>query len=178
MLYLHSQLKFCVRGQEVPSFIAKMLEKSRIENLVKEHLAGTDKFLVDLTVSPSNKIEIYIDGMNGVSIKDCVSLSRHVEGSLDREEEDFYLDVSSPGAEEPFKVKEQFEKNKGRKVKITTTEGKEHTGILQGLQQNNVLIDTTEKKTKLEGKGKILVTEQLTLELDKVKEARVILSFK
>jgi ribosome maturation factor RimP len=175
---LPSQLGFCVRGQQVPSFIAIMLEKSRIEKLVNEHLAGTDKFLVDLRVSPSNKIEIYIDGMKGVSIKDCVSLSRHVEGSLDREAEDFELDVSSPGAEEPFQVREQYEKNKGRKVKIITTDGAEYTGILQGIKGNDVVVETTGKKPSPTGKGKILVTEQLNLELDKVKQARVILSFK
>lgn len=143
-----------------------------------EQLEGTGKFIVDLRVSPSNKIEVFIDGMKGVSVKDCVDLSRHIESSLDREAEDFELEVSSPGAEEPFRVKEQYSKNAGRKVKVITEDGKEYTGLLCGLEGDKVVLETTEKKAKPVGKGKILVKEKINLGLDKVKQTRVILSFK
>lgn len=155
-----------------------MLEKSQILELIKSHLSGTDKFLVDLKVSPSNKIEVYIDALNGLSVKDCVNLSRHIESSLDREKEDFELEVSSPGAEEPFRVPEQYAKNVGRKLRVELTDGNEYNGFLKSYEDKKIVLETSQKQKKENGKGKIKINENISLELDKVKKASVILSFK
>ena len=155
-----------------------MLENSHILNLINSHISGTDKFLVDLKISPSNKIEIYIDAVSGLSVKDCVSLSRHIESSLDREKEDFELEVSSPGAEEPFKVREQYTKNVGRKLKIELLDGTELKGTLKKHEGSTIILEILNKEKKERGKGKITKNENITLELDKVKKAGVILSFK
>ncbi|MFN5182059.1 MAG: ribosome assembly cofactor RimP [Bacteroidota bacterium] len=155
-----------------------MLENSLILNLINSHISGTDKFLVDLKISPSNKIEIYIDAVSGLSVKDCVSLSRHIESSLDREKEDFELEVSSPGAEEPFKVREQYTKNVGRKLKIELLDGTELKGTLKKHEGSTIILEILNKEKKERGKGKITKNENITLELDKVKKAGVILSFK
>jgi ribosome maturation factor RimP len=163
-------------GTKKSPLFLEMIDRKKIEQLIAEYLHDTDKFLVDLRISPANKIEVFIDGMNGVSVKDCVGLSRKIEGSLDREEEDFALDVSSPGADEPFKVAQQYEKNKGRKVNIVDDKGTEYTGVLCGVENNEVIIETTSKQ-KVENK-KVVVTEKINLDLDKVKQTRVILSFK
>ena len=155
-----------------------MINRNYIEHLIAEHLLGTDKFLVELKLSPANKIDVFIDGLNGISIRDCVQMSRHIESSLNREETDFELNVSSPGAEQPFKVKQQYQKNIGKTVKIVTNNGEIVQGILKNTSENSLQIEKTEKHKKEIGKGKILVTENINLELDKVKEASVILSFK
>jgi ribosome maturation factor RimP len=81
-----------------------MIKKQTILDLIEAHFAGTDKFIVDVKVLTGNKIEVYIDAPNHVVIAECVALSRHIESSLDREKEDFELQVSSPGATESFKV--------------------------------------------------------------------------
>ena len=155
-----------------------MLDRQHIQELAEKHLSGTDKFLVELKVSPGGKIEVYIDAPAGVSVKDCVALSRHIESSLDREKEDFELEVSSPGAEESFRVPMQYAKNVGRKVKVITNEGVEHQGILKKFENNALTLETTRKEKKVKGKGNTTINENITLELDKVKQAGVILSFK
>ena len=155
-----------------------MIDRKYIEHLIEEHFKGTDKFLVELKLSPANKIDVFMDGLNGISIKDCVQMSRHIESSLNREENDFELNVSSPGAEQPFRVQKQYFKNVGKKVKIVTHTGETLQGILKSSNENSIEIENTEKQKKEIGKGKILVTQKINLELDKVKEASVILSFK
>ena len=155
-----------------------MPDKKYINELIEKHIAGTDKYLVDLNVSTSGKIEVYIDSVSALSVKDCVELSRHIESSLDREKEDFELEVSSPGAEEPFKVPQQYLKNIGRKLKVTTHDGNEYQGLLTNFENNSITLETSRKEKKEKGNGKIKINENITLELDKVKKAGVILSFK
>jgi ribosome maturation factor RimP len=155
-----------------------MIERNRIEELIDQKLEGTELFLVELKINIANKIDVFIDGMKGVTIKDCVGISRHIESSLDREEQDFELNVSSPGAEESFKVLKQYEKNIGRKLIVSTNDGITQEGILIEANFLEIKIEKTEKRKKENGKGNILVKEIITLELAKVKQARVILSFK
>ena len=88
--------------------------------------------MVDVTVSTSNHIVVEIDTQNGVNIDFCAELSRHIESQLDREVEDYELEVGSAGLTAPFKVIEQYHKNKGNEVDVLTKEGKKITGILTG----------------------------------------------
>lgn len=155
-----------------------MIQRKQVETLIDQKLEGTELFLVNLKISPANRIEVFIDGMNGLSIKDCVNLSRHIESSLDREAEDFELLVSSPGADEPFLVQKQYQKNIGKNVSVTTREGKVVTGTLTGVAENAITIQSTERKPKEKGKGKILVTEEIVLDTAEIKETKRILSFK
>jgi ribosome maturation factor RimP len=151
-----------------------MIAKSKIDALVQEYLTDKDIFLVDCLVSTGNKIQVFVDSLAGLSVKDCVNLSRHIESSLNREEEDFELEVSSPGADVPFKVPAQYQKNIGRKLKVIDKEGKEYQGKLFAFDGNIITLESN--STKKNQKSKI--TETLNLELDKVKQASVILSFK
>ena len=88
-----------------------MINKSEIEQIVIAQLDEATQFLVDITVSTSNKINVYIDGFEGVSIDDCIRVSRAIEGNYDRDVEDFELEVSTAGLDLPFKVIQQYEKN-------------------------------------------------------------------
>ena len=130
----------------------------------------------DILVKGS-KIEIYIDAPNHILIADCIELSRYVESNLDREKEDFELQVSSPGATEPFKVIEQYKKYIETKVTVKTKDGGKHLGILKEANINNFVIEETRREKKTLGKGNHTVIENLTIEYNNVKETKSVLPF-
>ena len=117
-----------------------MIEKIKILELVNQHLEGTDKFLVNLKITPDNRIYVDIDGDNGVTIDDCRELSRAIESSLDRNEEDFALDVSSAGADQPLKLKRQYTKNLGREVEALAADGEKTIGILSEVGDDDFML--------------------------------------
>ena len=118
-----------------------MIKKQTIIDLIESHFEGTDKFIVDIKVLAGNKIEAYIDAPNHILIADCVALSRFIEENLDREKEDYELQVSSPGATESFKVLPQYKKYIGTKVSVKTTEGAKHEGILISADEHEFVIE-------------------------------------
>jgi ribosome maturation factor RimP len=146
-----------------------MITNTLIKQLYEQWQKDAHIFLVDVSVKPGNKITILIDRVDGLQITDCVELSRFIEGSLDREKEDFELSVSSPGADAPFKVNRQYEKNIGRKVKVTTKDNETITGILTAISDSAIEI-SPEKKSKL--------SVPRLINLTNIKETRVIISFK
>jgi ribosome maturation factor RimP len=153
-----------------------MINESTVRTLVNEKIKETNLFLVDLSVKPGNKIVILIDSINGLTVDDCVKVSRHVEFSLDRESEDFELQVSSPGADSVFKVREQFKKYEGRNIELITIEGK----IIQGK-----LLSSDEEKIEIQApisaKGankKITKTESIYFNYNQIKQAKATISFK
>ena len=154
-----------------------MIKKETIINLINEHFTDTDKFLVDVKILKGSVIEIYIDAPNHILIADCVALSRFVEGNLDREKEDFELQVSSPGATEAFKVVQQYKKYIGTKVKIVTKEGSKHEGILMSANENEFVIEETRREKKIVGKGNHTVVENITLTYNQTKETKSVLPF-
>lgn len=154
-----------------------MIKKQTIIDLIEAHFAGTDKFLVDVKVLTGNKIEVYIDTPNHVLIADCVDLSRHIEDNLDREKEDFELQVSSPGATESFKVLQQYKKYIDTKVKVVTKEGAKHEGILKSANENEFVLEETRREKKEVGKGNHTVVENITLTYNQIKETKSVLPF-
>ncbi|HAX96435.1 MAG TPA: ribosome assembly cofactor RimP [Prolixibacteraceae bacterium] len=154
-----------------------MIDKEKIVGLVREKLEE-GMFLVDVSVNTANVIHVEVDCFTGLTIDQCVAISRHIEGNLDRETEDFELQVSSPGADQPFKVKEQYQKNKGRELEVTITDGTVLKGLLVESDDDGMILETT-SKVKLEGKNKKeLVTERKTIPYSEIKKTRVIISFK
>ena len=107
-----------------------MIDKSIVKSLVDEWLEGKDYFLCDLTVSADSRIVVEIDHEEGVWIEDCVELSKHIEQGLDREQEDFELEVGSAGIGQPFKVLRQYEIHVGEEVEVLACDGKKLFGIL------------------------------------------------
>ena len=99
------------------------------ENL-KEILDEAGCFLVDVKVDRNNKIIVHIDRDSGVHIEDCVRISKQLESRIDRDKEDFALEVSSPGLDVPFKVKEQYQKSSGKKIRVLTVDGQTIEGTL------------------------------------------------
>lgn len=155
-----------------------MITADQIRALVEEKIAGTDLFIVEIIVKPGNKIEIFIDRDSGLALEDCLSVSRHVEGSLDREKEDFALDVSSPGVGKPLKLKRQYFKNIGRTVEIKLSEGGKLEGTMTAANEEAVTV-LTKSKEEVEGKkGKKWVEREITLPYDQIIETKITISFK
>ncbi|MCF6357805.1 MAG: ribosome assembly cofactor RimP [Draconibacterium sp.] len=154
-----------------------MIDKRQIVSLVNEQLE--DKmFLVDIKVNERNVIDVFVDSFDGLPISKCVAISRHVEHSLDREEEDFELHVSSPGLTEGFKVKEQYIKYKGRAIEVVPEEGKKLEGILLEVGEDDFVLETSTRE-KVEGhKKKQLIVKKHILKYDEIKSAKAVISFK
>ena len=151
-----------------------MISKERVEELALEKIVELDYFLVDIKVSSTNEITVLFDKDGGVGIKECLLISRHIEGNLDRDIEDYQLTVCSPGIDKEFVVKEQYLKNIGRDVKIKTEEGDIIKGELKFYSDKNVVVETSKKQKK----RKELLIEQITIPIDKIKETKLIIKFK
>lgn len=154
-----------------------MIDKNKIIEIIDNFNSDKDMFLVDCKVSTSNKITIRIDGMHGVSIDDCVALSRSIEGEFDRETEDFELEVSSAGLDHPFVVPKQFEKNIGKMVKATLNDGKSEKGKLLSADDEKIVLEQ-EFRQKTQGKKKKeLVKKELLINLEDIKTIKLAISF-
>ena len=144
-----------------------MTDRKRIEKLVLEFINGTGIFLVAVKVSSSNRITVLADTKEGITIDECVSLHRHIEKNLDRNVEDYELQVSSPGLDSPFTVTEQYYKNEGRKVDVVDTEGTKYTGTLKNVTNGGFEI-TVEIKVK----GRSTVEKDISFNFDQVKSTK------
>ncbi|MFO0320799.1 MAG: ribosome assembly cofactor RimP [Bacteroidota bacterium] len=154
-----------------------MIKKQTIIDLIKKHFVDTDKFIVDVKILAGNKIEIYIDSPKNIVIADCIALSRYIEENLDREKEDFELQVSSPGATEPFKVIEQYRKYKDTKVTVKTKDGTKFAGILKEANDHSFVIEETRREKKIIGKGNTTIIQNIKIEYNNVKEIKSVLPF-
>ncbi len=141
-----------------------MIEKQKIQGLVEEFIKGTGLFLVTVKVSNANRIMVLADKNEGITIDECAAIHRHIENGLDRETEDFELQVSSPGLDVPFTVIEQYYKNEGRKVEVTDNEGSKYIGNLKNVTKGGFELET---KLKL-----------LSFNFEQIKSTRVILTIK
>jgi len=150
-----------------------MIDKNRIEGIIKEHISGTDIFLVSVKVSSANRITVLADKKNGITIDECVAIHRHIENNLNRDEEDYEMQVSSPGLDLPFLVLEQYFKNEGKKVEVTDNDGTKYTGILKNITSGGFELDTEVKV-----KGKQIEIKELSFNFDQVKSTRVVLTIK
>ncbi len=155
-----------------------MILKDTVVQIVESYLAETDYYLVDVKISIDNRISIEIDRFEGVSIDFCSELSKAIENKLDREVEDYELEVSSAGLTEPFKVLKQYEKNIGNEVEVLTRDGKKLTGNLAGFDEEKIVLEQ-EKQVKPEGaKRKITVKEELSIPFNNIKTTKYIIRFK
>lgn len=160
-----------------------MLSKKKIQALAQERMDELDKnlFLVELRISSGNSIQVEVDRLDGnVAIEDCVSISRNIEHNLDRDQQDFELHVSSAGLDKPFRVKEQYIKNKGEQIKVTFKDGGKQKleGALMEVREDGITLLET-RKERLEGKKKkVLVTEEHDIKYKDIKETKIVISFK
>lgn len=155
-----------------------MIEKKTVCQIVNEWLEEKDYFLVEVTISPDNKIAVEIDHKEGVWIEDCVELSRYIESKLNREKEDYELEVGSAGIGQPFKVLQQYYIHVGEEVEVLTNEGAKVCGTLKGANETGFVV-TVNKKVKPEGaKRPKLVEEDNAFTYDEIKYTKYLISFK
>jgi len=151
--------------------------KEKVEILLNEFFDERDDlFLLNLSVSLDNKIRVIIDGDNGVTLQDCIDASRQVEHNLDREELDFSLEVASAGATEPIINARQYNKNIGRKLKVTTKDEKVE-GTLTEIIADGIKLEWKAREPKPIGKGKVTVKKEKVLPFEDITEAKVMITF-
>lgn len=152
--------------------------KPTVEKLLENFFDQNPQlFLIDMSISEDNKIMVVIDGDQGVTVEDCVNASRAVEHNLDREEEDFSLEVSSAGATAPLVNSRQYAKNIGRELAIKTNEGGQFEGKLAEANDENITIQWKVREPKPVGKGKVTVKKEAVIGLQDIKEAKVMIKF-
>ena len=155
-----------------------MIEKEKIKNIIDDFVKQKDAFIVDIKISTANKINIEIDSISGFTINDCIEVSRLIESKLDREEEDFELEVASAGLSEPFKVIQQYQKNLEKEVETLTIDGKKIKGILSHVSDSGFEIEES-KMVKVEGKKKKQnIIEKHQFVFGQVKSTKIIIKFK
>ena len=151
--------------------------KKKVTELLYEALEQRpDLFLIDFNISLENKIDITIDGDNGVLVEDCMFVSRAIEHNLDREEVDFALEVASAGATSPLVNFRQFKKNIGRQLEVKTNQTI-FEGELTQANKDMVSLKWKAREPKPIGKGKITVQKEASIAYSDIKEAKVIIKF-
>jgi ribosome maturation factor RimP len=153
-----------------------MIDRDQIIQWANEALEGTDRFVVDVLVKNRDTILVFLDADSSVNIDDCVLVSRSIEGQLDREEHDFELRVSSAGADQPFKLPRQYNKNIGRSLEVCLNDDSIVTGKLVEIIDSGISLETflekKQSKIKKEVAGKTII-----IPFTDIKESKVIISF-
>ena len=151
--------------------------KHRVKELLEVALQEDESiFLIDYSITLDNKINVVIDGDNGVTVKDCVRFSRAIEHNLDREEEDFSLEVASAGAASPLVLPRQYKKNIGRKIEVDT-EASSYEGNLTEANEDYITLEWKAREPKPIGKGKVTVQKRKEIPFSDIKKAKVVLKF-
>lgn len=154
-----------------------MIEKDVITQWVEEKLASSSNYLVSVVIKPGNLIVVEIDNDEAVSIDDCVELSRYLEEHLDRNVEDYELEVGSAGITSPFKVLRQYQKNIGKEVEVGVKNGLKLKGILKSVDEQGIVL-SVEKKMKPEGaKRKVTVVEDVSYTFEEINYTKYIIRF-
>lgn len=152
--------------------------RKKVEQLLQEALEKDPAlFLITLDIGENNQIRVIIDGDKGINLKDCMAVSRAIEHNLDREEQDFSLEVTSPGLSEPLVNKRQFKKNIGRNFSVKQKDGTCIEGQLIEVREADILLQWKTREKKPIGKGKITVQKEAVLDFDNIVEAKVLVKF-
>jgi ribosome maturation factor RimP len=151
-----------------------MALREAVIKFLDEIISTTDYYLVDVVVSDSKirkKITVFIDSDEGISIDECGDVSRQLGIELEEIIDiAFVLEVSSPGADSPLKSERQYTKNIGRTLKVTLEDLSEIKGTLTQVSEGKITIEPEAKKK--------IKPEAVTLLIEKIKEAKVVISFK
>ena len=144
---------------------------------MRKHLDGSTIYVVDVVCSPSNTIEITLDGDDGVGIEDCAALSRAVEAALDREKEDFQLTVGSAGVGQPLKDERQYRRLVGRRVDVVLCSGVKLSGVMTCFSEGELTLAFTERVPSADGRRRETVETSRTYSLSDIKTTREHIDF-
>ena len=170
-------------GGKFPTFCyqakRKMIDKAQVRPIVADYIKDKEGyFIVDVKVGKDNNILVEVDSAKGFSIDECEELTRYIESRLDREVEDYELEVGSPGLSSPFKVKEQYAKYEGEEVEVLDADGKKHNGRLTQVTPENFGLEETRMEKPEGSKRKVEVKTITTFDYDKIKYTKYTIRFK
>jgi ribosome maturation factor RimP len=151
----------------------KEIVQQLLEDALKE---DGSLFLIDFSVTADNSIKIVLDGDKGITLKDCIRVSRAIEHNIDREATDFSLEVTSAGAASPLSMPRQYKKNIGRKLRVSTSEDI-FEGNLAETNDQGIVLEWKAREPKPVGKGKVTVRKKKEIDFSDIKEAKVVLKF-
>ena len=155
-----------------------MIQISAVYQVVEKWIADGTLFIVDIKINPDNTVIVELDSEEGVSIDACAELSRFIEANIDREVEDYELQVCSAGLGQPFKILRQYQKNLGNEVEVLTKAGIKLQGVLKSADKESFVLEI-EKQIKPEGaKRKITIQEELTFSYEEIKYTKYLIRFK
>lgn len=154
-----------------------MITEKTIKGLIEEAIAGTDMFIVDIEVAAGNKIRVFMDADTAVTVENCAKINRFIEQHLDREIEDFDLEVSSAGLDKPLRLLRQYKKCLGKEIGIVLFDGQKQTGLLTSATEEEIKIEIIKiKKIKNQVKKEKLA-EVLSIPFKQIKETKQVISF-
>ena len=156
----------------------KYMKKSDIIDAIGSEIVARGLYLIDVTISKDNDVEITIESEEGkVELEDCVAISRFFETKFDREQEDYSLTVTSAGLDQPFKVLKQYIKAIGRKVEVQLKGGKKMVAVLEAADQESITLKYSQKET-VEGKKKKEIVEHVDrFTMDQINAVRPFVEF-
>ena len=156
-----------------------MIDKQQVIGIAEKWLSTKEGyFLVDVDVTPDNRIVVEIDQAEGVWIDDCVELSRFIESELDRDVEDYELEVGSAGIGQPFKVLQQYINHIGQEVEVLPKSGAKLKGVLESANENGFVLKTTQKQKAEGSKRPKNVEVEMPFGYDDVKYVKYVISLK
>ena len=148
--------------------------QTAVKNLVDEALALNESlYLIDLSISENNKVQVVVDGDTGVPLSECIRISRNINDNLDREEEDFSLEVTTPDIAQPIKVTRQYIKNINRVLTIRLKDNTRVEGMLKSVSEGGIELEWKAREPKPIGKGKITVVKKAIIPFVDILEAKV-----
>jgi ribosome maturation factor RimP len=155
-----------------------MIQAELVRSLLLEELPKRGLFLVDVTVAPGNRITVHADSMKGITIEECIAVSRFIESRFNRETEDYELEVSSPGLDNPLKHPEQFRKNLGRLLDVITFDGLKTTGKLVNASDGIIILEMESVEKDALTRKKVVVKKLVEKRVDEIKSAKIVISLK
>lgn len=162
---------------KILDYCVMVMLKNQVTTLLNDALEEDGSlFLIDFSITADNRIKVIIDGDHGVTVQDCMKISRAIEHNLDRDEVDFALEVASAGATAPLLLPRQYKKNVGRKMEVKTSDATIE-GNLTSATDEGIILEWKAREPKPIGKGKITVQKKREIDFSDIKEAKVILKF-
>jgi len=155
-----------------------MIDKTLIEHSVENAIAGSDLFIVDITVTPDNRIVVELDSPNSIDIDTCAKVTRAIEKDFDRDAEDYELEVGSAGLTSPFKVRGQYLKNIGNDIEILTRDGRKLHAVLTAVGDNDFTFEYPVKHKEPGAKRPVIVMQSESLPFSEAKSVKYLISFK
>lgn len=154
------------------------MDKQQIKNFIESQLEGSDYYLVDLKITPSNEITVEIDSDGNADIEKCIELTRAIEGAFSRDDEDYELEVGTSGLTSPLKVFRQYRKYIGEDLIVLTTDGRKLRGkLLKADAESGIVLGVMEKVKPEGAKRPVIETREIPLTFPEIKKAEYDLQF-